>query len=46
MKRSLSPGFSEHPGFVPYLVVLGSLGLLALTVVGWHVVYVWRRCSW
>jgi|EP01043_Picozoa_sp_COSAG02_P024285 hypothetical protein len=46
MKRSLSPGFSDHPGFVLYLVVLGSLGLIALIVLGWHAVYVWRRCNW
>lgn len=46
MKRSLSPGFSDHPGFVQYLMVLGSLGLIALIVLGWHAVYIWRHCNW
>lgn len=45
MKRSLSPGFANHPGMVPYLLVLGLLAIAALGVLLWHGVYSWRHCA-
>ena len=45
MKRSLSPGFTQHPGFVPYIVVVGALALASMLILVWHAAYSLRHCA-
>eukprot|EP01046_Picozoa_sp_COSAG06_P005392 COSAG06_NODE_239_length_19404_cov_12.723284_23_plen_70_part_00 len=43
--RLFKQGFTERSGLLPYLLVLGTLGIAALAVFVWHAIYSWRHCG-